>query len=150
MARGDVASNDLKQQIKNLQNSIDNNMKEIKKVIDLCGLSTSSTARFYSKINNEYILRRAFFTVIITFLETKLVLEREIELNVAYDPPSRELLANRLFEDELGNVNSKIHKELQMSDNLTLALDGWSSPNHRSIWNFTLLTPNRKEYISTF
>lgn len=30
---------------------------------------------------------------------------------------------------------------------LILALDGWSSPNHRSIWNFTILTPNRKEYI---
>lgn len=44
------------------------------------------------------------------------------ELNVAYDLPSRELLANRLFEDELGNVNSKIHKELQMSDNLTLGI----------------------------
>ena len=28
-----------------------------------------------------------------------------------------------------------------------LALDGWSSPNHRSIWNFTILTPTRKEYI---
>ncbi|CAB4416606.1 unnamed protein product [Rhizophagus irregularis] len=46
--------------------------------VDLCGLSTSSTARFYSKINNEYILRRAFFTVI-TFLETKSALEREID-----------------------------------------------------------------------
>src|ERR1700716_766435 len=28
-----------------------------------------------------------------------------------------------------------------------LALDGWSSPNHRFIWNFTILTPTRKEYI---
>ena len=28
-----------------------------------------------------------------------------------------------------------------------LALDGWSSPNHRSIWNFTILTSQRKEYI---
>ena len=28
-----------------------------------------------------------------------------------------------------------------------LALDGWLSPNHRSIWNFTILTPQRKEYI---
>jgi len=28
-----------------------------------------------------------------------------------------------------------------------LVLDGWSSPNHRSIWNFTILTPTRKEYI---
>jgi len=44
------------------------------------------------------------------------------ELNVAYDPPSRELLANRLFEDELGDINSKIRKELQMSDNLTLGI----------------------------
>ncbi len=28
-----------------------------------------------------------------------------------------------------------------------LALDGWSSPNHKSIWNFTILTPCRKEYV---
>lgn len=28
-----------------------------------------------------------------------------------------------------------------------LALDGWSSPNHHSIWNFTVLTPTRKEYV---
>ena len=28
-----------------------------------------------------------------------------------------------------------------------LVLDGWSSPNYRSIWNFTILTPTRKEYI---
>ena len=28
-----------------------------------------------------------------------------------------------------------------------LALDRWSSPNNRSIWNFTILTPTRKEYI---
>ncbi|RGB23917.1 hypothetical protein C1646_773809 [Rhizophagus diaphanus] len=42
------------------------------------------------------------------------------ELNIVYDPLSRKLLANRLFEDELGNINSKIYKELQMSDNLML------------------------------
>ena len=28
-----------------------------------------------------------------------------------------------------------------------LALDGWSSPNHLSIWNFTILMPTSKEYI---
>ena len=28
-----------------------------------------------------------------------------------------------------------------------LVLDGWLSPNHHSIWNFTILTPTRKEYI---
>jgi hypothetical protein len=42
------------------------------------------------------------------------------ELNASYDPPSREVLANRLFESELGYVNSKITKELDSSDNLTL------------------------------
>jgi hypothetical protein len=26
-------------------------------------------------------------------------------------------------------------------------LDGWSAPNNRSIWNFTILTPGRKEYV---
>lgn len=44
------------------------------------------------------------------------------ELNAAYDPPSRELLANRLLEDELGNINSKINKELDGSNNLTLGI----------------------------
>jgi hypothetical protein len=28
-----------------------------------------------------------------------------------------------------------------------LALDRWLFPNHHSIWNFTILTPTRKEYI---
>jgi hypothetical protein len=42
------------------------------------------------------------------------------ELNIAYDPSSHELLANHLSEDELGNVNSKVCKKLQMTDNLTL------------------------------
>ena len=44
------------------------------------------------------------------------------ELNAAYDPPSRELLANCLFEDELGNVNFQINKELEASNNLTLGI----------------------------
>ena len=44
------------------------------------------------------------------------------ELNAAYDPSSCELLANRLFEDELGNVNFQINKELEASNNLTLGI----------------------------
>src|SRR5438094_810245 len=28
-----------------------------------------------------------------------------------------------------------------------LALDSWSFPNYKSIWNFTILTPCRKEYV---
>src|SRR5581483_3286974 len=43
-------------------------------------------------------------------------------LNIAYNLPSRELLANRLFEDELGNIKSKICRELEISENLTLGI----------------------------
>jgi Protein of unknown function (DUF 659) len=28
-----------------------------------------------------------------------------------------------------------------------LALDGWTSGAHKSIWNFVILTPQRKEYL---
>ena len=44
------------------------------------------------------------------------------EINSAYDPPSRDILMNRLIEDELGYVNAKISKELGLSKNLTLGI----------------------------
>src|SRR2546421_540207 len=28
-----------------------------------------------------------------------------------------------------------------------LAFDGWTSHTHRSIWNFIIMTPKRKEYL---
>lgn len=42
------------------------------------------------------------------------------ELNPAYNPPSQDLLTNRLLEEELGYINSKISKELELANNLTL------------------------------
>jgi hypothetical protein len=44
------------------------------------------------------------------------------ELNSSYNPPSRDILTNRLFEEELGYVNSKVSKELQVSKDLTLGI----------------------------
>lgn len=44
------------------------------------------------------------------------------ELNASYDLPSRELLSNRLFEDELGSINSKVTKELNQINDLTLGI----------------------------
>ncbi|PKB98123.1 hypothetical protein RhiirA5_431893 [Rhizophagus irregularis] len=49
--------------------------------------------------------------------------------------------------EELGYVNSKVLRELEATKNLTLTLNRWSSLNHLSIWNFTILTPTNKEYI---
>ena len=69
------------------------------------------------------------------------------ELNAGYDPPSRECLAGQLLECELALVNFKVNSEIEKEDNLTLAFDGWTSGTHRSIWNFIITTPSRKEYL---
>lgn len=42
------------------------------------------------------------------------------ELNSAYNLPSRDVLTNRLLESELGYVNSRVSKELDSMDNLTI------------------------------
>ena len=42
------------------------------------------------------------------------------ELNSAYNPPSRDILSNRLLENELGYVNARVSKELDSMDNLTI------------------------------
>jgi len=42
------------------------------------------------------------------------------ELNSAYNLPSRDILSNRLLESELGYMNSKVSKELDSTDNLTI------------------------------
>jgi hypothetical protein len=42
------------------------------------------------------------------------------ELNSAYNLPSRGVLTNRLLESELGYVNSRVSRELDSMDNLTI------------------------------
>ncbi|GET55701.1 ribonuclease H-like domain-containing protein [Rhizophagus irregularis DAOM 181602=DAOM 197198] len=69
------------------------------------------------------------------------------ELNAGYNTPTREVLVNQLLERELAQVNFKVNSELEKETNLTLAFDGWTSGTHRSIWNFIVMTPSRKEYL---
>ncbi|GBB92851.1 hypothetical protein RclHR1_20670001 [Rhizophagus clarus] len=69
------------------------------------------------------------------------------ELNADYNPSIREYLSSHLLETELCNVNEKMNEDIMNQRNLTLALDGWTSGHHQSIWNFILLTPSHKEYL---
>ncbi|CAB4375946.1 unnamed protein product [Rhizophagus irregularis] len=69
------------------------------------------------------------------------------ELNAGYNTPIREVLVNQLLERELAQVNFKVNFELEKETNLTLAFDGWTSGTYRSIWNFIVMTPSRKEYL---
>ena len=36
---------------------------------------------------------------------------------------------------------------INIYNNINSAFDGWTSGTHRSIWNFTIMTPSRKEYL---
>ncbi|GBC13550.1 ribonuclease H-like domain-containing protein [Rhizophagus irregularis DAOM 181602=DAOM 197198] len=69
------------------------------------------------------------------------------ELNAGYNTPTKEVLVNQLLERELAQVNFKVNSELEKETNLTLAFDGWTSGTYRSIWNFIVMTPSRKEYL---
>ncbi|PKC00941.1 hypothetical protein RhiirA5_427486 [Rhizophagus irregularis] len=69
------------------------------------------------------------------------------ELNSAYELPTREFLSDQLLERELALVNSTVATVIENGANLTLAFDGWTSPTHRSIWNFVIMTPTREEYL---
>ena len=42
------------------------------------------------------------------------------ELNLVYNLPSRDILSNYLLESKLGYVNSKVLKELDFTNNLTI------------------------------
>ncbi|CAH1769419.1 5540_t:CDS:2, partial [Entrophospora sp. SA101] len=61
-----------------------------------------------------------------------------------YNLPSREKLSGFLLESEAARIEQKVEFEL---DNLTLSLDGWTSPTHDSIYNYVVTTPKRKEYL---
>ncbi|CAJ0751389.1 358_t:CDS:2, partial [Entrophospora sp. SA101] len=69
------------------------------------------------------------------------------ELRPNYSPPTRQTLSGNLLSKEIARVNSRIDKELEVGENLTLALDGWSSPGSFSIYNFIILTPQKNQYL---
>ena len=47
------------------------------------------------------------------------------ELNLVYNLSSQDILSNHLLESELGYVNSKVLKELDSADNLTIGISIW-------------------------
>ena len=53
-------------------------------------------------------------------IESPFFIELLKELNSAYNLPSRDILTNRLLKSELGYVNSKVSKELDSAENLTI------------------------------
>ena len=73
-----------------------------------------------SRINRA--LAKAFICAGLPFqtIENPFFVDFLKELNPAYHPPSRDLLSNRLIEEELAKVNYKLEQELRYATNLTL------------------------------
>ncbi|RHZ88171.1 hypothetical protein Glove_26g327 [Diversispora epigaea] len=69
------------------------------------------------------------------------------ELNPGYAPPSRTTLSGRFLDEEVTRVNKYIDQELENAENLTLVLDGWTSIRSDSLYNFIIITSERKEYL---
>jgi len=64
-----------------------------------------------------------------------------------YNPPSRDRLSTNLLQEESVRVEIKICNLLEGAKNLTLGIDGWSSPNNHSIYNFMITIEDNKEYL---
>ncbi|GBC20717.2 ribonuclease H-like domain-containing protein [Rhizophagus irregularis DAOM 181602=DAOM 197198] len=83
----------------------------------------SATSKGKSDIIDKALMR--FFIccgVSFRIVKSPFFLDFLQELNSVYNPPSRDILTNRLFEEELGYVNSKVLRELEATKNLTLDL----------------------------
>ncbi|CAG8489955.1 4286_t:CDS:2 [Gigaspora rosea] len=65
----------------------------------------------------------------------------------AFKVPSSKILVGRIFDKQIIQVEAKMENELQNTNYITLALDGWTDPRGRSIWNFLVLTPDQKEHL---
>ncbi|CAG8777132.1 31710_t:CDS:2, partial [Gigaspora margarita] len=64
-----------------------------------------------------------------------------------YDLPSRDKLSGCFLDQEVLKIDGRIDNELEDEANLTLSLDGWTSPTRDSVYNFIITTPKRKEYL---
>jgi|GEM_PF-1010360 len=64
-----------------------------------------------------------------------------------YSIPSRWVLSNTLFDQEVSRVKMKIDRILDKEINLTITFDGWTNPTGQSIYDYCLITEGRKEFL---
>ena len=64
-----------------------------------------------------------------------------------YNPPCRTTISTNILHVEAAAITIQIRKELQADENITIALDGWTDPANRNLYNFILMTSNRREYL---
>ncbi|PKK57746.1 hypothetical protein RhiirC2_797494 [Rhizophagus irregularis] len=78
-----------------------------------------------------HTLVRVFICCGIPFsiIENPFFIEFLHKMRLGYESPTSELLSGRFLNQETARINDKIKKIIKNSENLTLALDGWTNPN---------------------
>ncbi|GET00860.1 ribonuclease H-like domain-containing protein [Rhizophagus clarus] len=99
--------------------------------------------RFDKKVLKAWIMAGIPFNVI----KNPFVIDLFKDLNPGYSPPSRTTLSDHLVTEEYTRVGLAIDRDLEQSEHLTLALDGWSTPKMESIYNYIVTTDTRMEYL---
>ncbi|CAG8827599.1 8014_t:CDS:2, partial [Cetraspora pellucida] len=65
----------------------------------------------------------------------------------SYKPPNRKTLSNNWLNYETARITIAIKKELENENNLTLALDSWTSNCGHSYFAFIIIISNKKQYV---
>ncbi|RHZ86808.1 hypothetical protein Glove_44g28 [Diversispora epigaea] len=69
------------------------------------------------------------------------------ELCPGFQVPKRTILSTTMINVETATVIAEMKKKLSNETNLTLGLDGWTSPAGQSLYIFLIMTSDGKEYI---
>ena len=99
------------------------------------------------EIDNALLKAFVCCNLAFSIVENPFFIELIKTLCIGYNIPTRRKLSTELLEKEVIRINLKVENILKGSSNLTLAIDGWTSPIGRSYWNFVILTPTRQEYL---
>ncbi|GBB92796.1 hypothetical protein RclHR1_20590003 [Rhizophagus clarus] len=68
-------------------------------------------------------------------------------LRTTYNFPSRWVLTETLIIQEVSRITLKVNRIIEEENNLTIAFDGWTNSTGQSIYDYCLITEERKEYL---
>jgi hypothetical protein len=114
---------------------------------------TEHYEKFPTSLSKEDQINKALFKMIVccnlpfSLIEHPFFVEFIKTLRNTYSLPSRWILSNTLFDQETSKINLKINRIIDKEINITIAFDGWSNPTSKSIYDYCLITEERKEYL---
>ena len=101
------------------------------------------------KLEIDRILLRTFIMNSISFqtVANSFFLDLIRKLNPSYSLPDKMKLTRRILMSELLHVEKNNDSILKEAMHLTLNLDGWTDQSHRSLYEFNVITENRRGVV---